>query len=135
MEKKNEKDNNDKLLPRSVVQKAFLYHLFFRAGEGFTYGMSPRVASVMGIVLNHLYKGDKEKIGKELEKYYKYYNANINFDGLITGLVISMEEKGQRSRRQCRRKQLHPSRPDSWGRWEMWETLSCRQSCCRCFCP
>lgn len=79
-------------LPRSVVKKAYWYDAFFRAGGGFTYSMGIRMAASMGIILRSLYDS-KEKIGKELEKYFRYYDTNVPFNGLIMGLVINMEEK------------------------------------------
>ena len=79
-------------LPRSVIRKAWLYNLVFRAGGGYTYSMAAREASTMGIILSHLYD-NKEDVGRELEKYYRYYNTNIPMDGLIAGLIINMEEQ------------------------------------------
>ena len=35
----------------------------------------------------------KEKVGKELEKYFRYYDTNVPFNGLIMGLIINLEEK------------------------------------------
>ena len=86
-------DKSSVKLDRSTVRKAWLYNLVFRAGSGYTYSMGMRTASTMGIVLDKLYPGNKEKVGQELAKYYRYYNTNIPFDGLISGLVITMEEK------------------------------------------
>ena len=90
MAKKNKRPEGK--LPRSVVRKAWAYNLVFRAGSGYTYSMGAREASTMGIVLSHLYE-NKEDVGRELEKYYRYYNTNIPFDGMIAGLVINMEEQ------------------------------------------
>jgi len=85
-------ENRIKKVPRSVVKKAYWYDAFFRAGGGFTYSMGIRMAASMGIILSSLYDS-KEKIGKELEKYFRYYDTNVPFNGLIMGLVISMEER------------------------------------------
>lgn len=84
--------NPTKRVPRKVVQKAYWYKMFFRAGGGYTYSMGVAQCAVMGIVLSHLYDS-KEKIGSELEKYCRYYDTNIPFDGLVSGVIINMEEE------------------------------------------
>lgn len=85
-------NNKVKKVPRSIVRKAYWYDAFFRAGGGFTYSMAIRIAASMGIILDRLYD-TKEKVGSELAKYYRYYDTNVPFNGLIMGLLINMEEK------------------------------------------
>ena len=88
-----ESDSNKvKKVPRSAVRKAYWYNMFFRAGSGFTYSMGVRAAATMGIILSRLYDS-KEKVGKELEKYYAYFNTIVPFAGMVMGIMINMEEQ------------------------------------------
>lgn len=81
-----------KRVPRSAIQKAYWFKMFFRAGGGYTYSMGVAECAVMGIILSRLYDS-KEKIGQELVKYCRYYDTNIPFDGMVAGVIINMEEE------------------------------------------
>ena len=79
---------------RSTVRRAWLYNQVFRCSSGYTYRMSPRIVGTMSVIFKDLYgEDDHETLGREFSKYWKYYDTNIPFDGLITSLVINMEEK------------------------------------------
>jgi len=79
---------------RSTVKKAWLFNQVFRCCNGYTYRMSARIVGTMSVIFKDLYgEDDKETLAREFSKYWKYYDTNIPFDGLITGLVINMEEK------------------------------------------
>lgn len=89
----NPKQNTDTVkASRSSIRKAQWYYMFFRAGQGFTYGHATMLAPAMGIVLSSIYK-TKEKLGEELKKYYFFFNTNIPFAGIIIGLLIGLEER------------------------------------------
>ena len=81
-----------KKVPRSAVKKAYWYKMFFRQGGGYTYSMGTQACALMGFIITALYK-DKSKIGEELSKYCRYYDTNIPFDGLVTGVLINLEEQ------------------------------------------
>ena len=81
-----------KKVPRSAVKKAYWFKMFFRGGGGYTYSMGCAACAVMSYIITALYK-DKSKIGEELDKYTRYYDTNIPFDGLVTGVLINLEEQ------------------------------------------
>lgn len=81
-----------KKVPRSAVKKAYWYKMFFRQGGGYTYSMGTQACALMGYIITALYK-DKSKIGEELSKYCRYYDTNVPFDGLVTGVLINLEEQ------------------------------------------
>ena len=54
--------------------------------------MGVAACALMGYIITALYK-DKSKIGEELSKYCRYYDTNIPFDGLVSGVIINLEEQ------------------------------------------
>ena len=52
---------------------------------GFALSMMP--------VLDDLYDGDKEAVGREVEKHLTFFNTNPSWGGMIPGVVVAMEEE------------------------------------------
>lgn len=78
---------------KTVLKSVWLWYIAFYSSIGFEKMSGTGVITAMVPVMKALYPNDKEKQAAELAKYDCYFQTNPQFNSIIMGMEIAMEEE------------------------------------------